>query len=377
MVKKISKSKSLKQRRANKLKSRLSEDELYNKKMADYIAKEEAIKLGYDTLTEFNKEQEKKSRGVVGGSILQRQKLDDPSRVLKEEFVRKLNAKNLVDSVGYDVLKDKALGLMGLQGDIAVTDKLKSMTGEGKSFKPRNNYKQSVEDINYENAISNLKETEVNKRDFQYKIDKLQDKNPLEINKVLSELYDILPTSQMNGNALDENQKEYKYNPTPSTYNYIEGNSKLATFKRPYIEMEQRKLKNIHEYISNVNKRRNDLENQYNVSAKERINHFMQENKLRENAFLLEQSRKTDPNKYLTNDIFQKALTRVRTNDIPTHQEAIDGARIAENAVKPSGRANWWNSKILHPSIAPEPSYAPSQMANILRVQASSYDGER
>lgn len=376
MVKKSNVKKSLKHKRVNKLKSRISEDELYSKKMADYIAKEEAKKLGYDALTEFNKEQEKKSRGVVGGSILQRQKLDDKSRVLKEEFVRKLNAKNLVDSVGYDVMRNKALGMMGLQGDIAVTDKLKSMTGEGKPFKPRNNYKQSVEDINYERAISNLKETETNKRDFQYKIDKLQDKNPLEINNVLSKLYDTLPTSQMNGTAMDINQKEYKYNPKPTIYNYIEGNSKLATFKRPYIEMEQKKLKNIHEYINNVNKRRNDLENEYNVSAKERVNHFMQENKARENAFLLEQSRKEDPTKYLTDNIYQKALTRVRTNDIPTHQEAIDGARVASNAVMPKGKANWWNSTILHPSITPEPSYAPSQMANILRVQYNAYDNE-
>lgn len=427
MVKKSLKSKILKKKKSRKtlnmstmkrvanIKRREKAEEKWNKKMTDIINREDAKKEAWENLRKYNlkklgmdditietpvkPEKPKKPKAPTeyleedeeweypqygdtpsdseeedwkyeGGKYytditfpqdinkpLLHQKLDDKERKEHEHYSRNLQNENLIKArVQDDRVNTLLYTKYGLEG-------LNNMKGNGNMDEVKNHtIIRPPEEIENIKAIENIKDTELRKRKFQQGIEKLQEKHPLDVNNVLQKLYNVLPTSQEN--LLDRTEKIKKLIPKTSIFNYKIEDEQIIKYKRPFLEMELKKLKDYRDYRSNIKEQRDILEKKYNVSSNERKNDYMLENKLREDDFLLKMANRIDPNKYLIDNIYKKSVERVKLNDIPTLKENIKNSQIALNAVSTKH-----TGKKLYPYIIPDPSYYPSQMQNILTTQ--------
>ncbi len=281
------------------------------------------------------------------------QKLDDRERLEKELYSRNLQNQNLVKArIQEDRINTALYTRHGLQG----LEKVDERASGGTESNIKNQTQiRPPDEIELIQNIQNLKNTELRKREFQQGIENLQNKHPLEVNQTLSKLYDVLPTSQLNLIDNDGMQRK-KFNPQVNIFNFKVENDQIMKVKRPYLDMEFKKLKDYQNYRNNMKQQRDILDKRYNISATDNEDAFMREVKLREDNYLLKMANRTDPNKYLQNNLIQKSIERVNSNDMPSMYENIENARIAINAVSTKH-----TGKLLYPEITPDPTWYPSQ----------------
>ena len=281
------------------------------------------------------------------------QKLDDRERKEKELYSRNLQNQNLVKArIQEDRINTALYTRHGLQG-LEKADE-RAMGGSESNVKNQTQIRPP-EEIELIQNIQNLKNTELRKREFQQGIENLQAKHPLEVNQTLSKLYEILPTSQLNLIDNDGYQRK-KFNPKLNIFNFKVEDDQIIKVKRPYLDMEFKKLKDYQNHRNNIKQQRDILDKRYNISASDNKDAFMREVKLREDDYLLKMANRTDPNKYLEDNLIQRAIERVNVNDMPTMYENINNARVAMNAV-----STRHTGKVLYPQITPEATWYPSQ----------------
>ena len=304
------------------------------------------------------------------------QELDTNDRIFKEKLARDTLKNNIVLNQAEQGIRNSARQLFGLNLEEAISNKGGAINNIKSNIK--SGYKKPSEETNEDNAIRNLKNTELSKRKFQQKIENLQKENPDEINSAIQSMYDELPTSKlMMDNENDFKEYPVKPLPKPAIFNYYIEEGEIKKRKNPYLEMEFKKLKDIQDYRQNLDVQKYLLDKKENYVADDKISRKLLENKRRTDDFLFRQANKTDPLKYTLNEqIYKKANERTKLNDVLGYNEMLKGARIALNSTRTfsANQNSWYNSKILHPMITPEMSYTPTPMEIIMRSQYQAYN---
>jgi hypothetical protein len=310
------------------------------------------------------------------------QAADTRDRVIKELQAKYMLQNNLYKMKAEEGSRNAANQLYGLKTEQAVENKFKGgstpyMVEDAANKKTKGYNKPDVE-INEDNAIRNLKNTELSKRLFQQKIDKIQKDNPDEVNSALQSMFNELPTSKiMMEDINDFNEYPVKPTPKPTTYNYYIEDGEIKKRLDPYLHMKFKQLKDIQNYRSNLDVQKYYLDRDESRVANDKVSNKVLADKRRTDDFLFRQANKPNPLKYTLDEVLHRAANeRTKNNDVPTHNELLMGARKALNNSRTfqATKDSWYNNTVLHPLLTPEMSYTPTPMEIIMQSQYQAYN---
>lgn len=223
------------------------------------------------------------------------------------------------------------------------------------SNKKNDNFNITTQEEKLHEAIKYVIENNYIRRVELDKLEKMKLRDPLSI----SALYEADIKKEYK--PVKHEQFQYKYS---DYYNNKLNESNRNKKISPYNKIESDYINMIKNNEKDAVSVQDKLFNSYYASSLERqktdTTNFVKDY---ENKMLNERSKMTDGNKYLN----QNGLLRLKNDNIPSVEQTKKNFEKNYNSVnKPNPNPRW-------PIITPEPTYAPSQMDNIMRVQYNSF----